>query len=79
MPFIMDGTMVYFDSRVPTAWEIENCKNIQMTDDSAWDPATVTIAGITTKPGLPLAEIVERRELARRMYRSLGRKIDTRT
>jgi hypothetical protein len=33
IPFQMDGTTVYFDTRMPTKWELENCKSIQNPDD----------------------------------------------
>jgi hypothetical protein len=41
IPFQMDGTTIYFESRVPTPWELENCKGIQVTDDSVWNPSNV--------------------------------------
>ena len=43
IPFAMSGTTVYFESRVPSQWELQNCNTIIMTDES-WDPATVSLA-----------------------------------
>jgi hypothetical protein len=40
----MKGTTIYFESRVPSKWEMQNCWIIVMTDNSAWDPKNVTIA-----------------------------------
>jgi hypothetical protein len=28
IPFWMDGTTEYFETRVPTEWELENCKHV---------------------------------------------------
>ena len=64
IPFLMDGTTVYFETRVPTAWELENCKTIQVTDDTVWNPANVTIATIDTTSDLPLVEVLMRRNLS---------------
>ncbi len=62
IPFQMDGTTVYFVTRVPAKWELKNCKSIQMTDSTAvWDPANVTIASVTTTSDLPLMEVLTRR------------------
>jgi hypothetical protein len=44
IPFKMEGTTVYFESHVPSQWEIENSKIFVMTDDDTWDPSTVRIA-----------------------------------
>jgi hypothetical protein len=63
VPFRMDGTTVYFESRVPTAWELENCRNIEMTDSTVWNPSSVTIASVTTTSDLPLVEVLTRRNL----------------
>jgi hypothetical protein len=48
IPFEMKGTTIYFDFRVPTKWEAQNCRIIVVTDDSSWDPAHVTISVVTT-------------------------------
>ncbi len=64
IPFQMDGTTVHFDTRVPTKWELENCKSIQMTDSTVWDPANVTIASVTTTLDLPLMEVLVRRTIS---------------
>jgi Reverse transcriptase (RNA-dependent DNA polymerase) len=64
IPFQMDGTTVYFETRVPTAWELENCKTIEVTDESVWNPSNVTIANIATTSDLPLVEMLTRRTLS---------------
>ena len=46
VPFKMDGTTVYFETRVPTQYELENCKTIQLTDDTVWEPSSVSIANV---------------------------------
>jgi hypothetical protein len=63
IPFKMDGTTVYFETRVPTQYELENCKTIQVTDDTVWDPSSVSIASVTVTSDLPLVEISERRKI----------------
>ena len=47
IPFAMSGTTVYFESRVLSQWELENCNTIIMTNES-WDPATVSLADISS-------------------------------
>jgi hypothetical protein len=42
----MKGTTIYFESRVPSQWEMKNCQIIIMTDNSVWDPENVTIASV---------------------------------
>ncbi len=64
IPFKMDGTTVYFETRVPTQYELENCKTIQVTDDTVWDPSSVSIASVTVTSDLPLVEISERRKIS---------------
>ena len=48
VPFKMDGTTVYFDTRAPTAWEMENCKTVEVTDSTLWNPGSVTIASLNS-------------------------------
>lgn len=43
IPFLMDGNTLYFDSRVPTDDELENCPYITLTDDLDWDPTQVNL------------------------------------
>jgi hypothetical protein len=45
----MKGTTVFFQSRVPTRWEIENCRTIELTQDHPWNLNEVNIAKVTTK------------------------------
>lgn len=51
IPFEMKGTNIYFESRVPSKWELQNCRIITMTDDSIWDPSEVQIAALETPIG----------------------------
>jgi hypothetical protein len=43
IPFDMKGTIVSFTTRVPSQWELDNCRVVVMTDDSEWDPENVVI------------------------------------
>jgi hypothetical protein len=47
IPFTMMGTIIFFESRVPTKWEMENCRVFIMSHDSTWDPTTVQISSVT--------------------------------
>jgi hypothetical protein len=40
----MIGTTVFFESRVPTIWEYENCRIVELTLDTPWNPGDVKIA-----------------------------------
>ncbi len=65
VPFKMDGTTVYFETRVPTQYELENCKTIQMTDDTVWEPSSVSIANVSVMSSdLPIIEMSERRKIS---------------
>jgi hypothetical protein len=64
IPFHMDGTTVYFETRVPTVWELDNCWAVQMTDSTVWNPSNVIIAGVTASDDMPLIEISTRRALS---------------
>jgi hypothetical protein len=44
IPFSMQGTTVYFESHVPTKWEYENCRIIELTVDTPWNPGEVNIS-----------------------------------
>ena len=44
VPFQMLGTTVFFESRVPTKWEYENCRIVELTLDTPWNPGDVNIA-----------------------------------
>jgi hypothetical protein len=46
MPFTMKGANIFFETRVPTTWEMDNCRMIVMTDDAVWEPDNVSIAQI---------------------------------
>ena len=48
IPFTMQGTTVFFDTRVPTAWEYDNCRIVEMTTDAPWNPGEVTISNVNT-------------------------------
>ena len=66
VPFEMSGTTVLFKSRVPTQWEMENCRIIELTADPPWDPSEVTIACVNK----PLYETLD--ETTHRSIRALG-------
>jgi hypothetical protein len=48
IPFTMQGTTVYFDSRVPTVWEYEHCRIIELTADTPWNPGEVNISAVAS-------------------------------
>ena len=48
VPFQMEGTTVFFESRVPSKWEIENCPVIELTMDVPWNPSEVYINSVNT-------------------------------
>ena len=65
VPFKMDGTTVYFETRVPTQYELENCKTIPLTDDTVWEPSSVSIANAAVMSlDLPFIEMSERRKIS---------------
>jgi hypothetical protein len=43
IPFKMDGNTLFFEPRVPTEEELENCPYIILTDDWEWDPTNVDL------------------------------------
>jgi hypothetical protein len=45
--FQMSGTTIFFDSRVPSRWEMDNCQVFMMTHDSTWHLTMVQIASVT--------------------------------
>jgi hypothetical protein len=40
----MDGNTLYFDSRVPSNEELENCPYQILSDDTEWDPSTADLS-----------------------------------
>ena len=40
----MKGTVISFDSRVPTDQELQDCRHVTMTSDEQWNPATMSLA-----------------------------------
>jgi hypothetical protein len=46
IPFKMDGTVIYFDTRAPSKLEMDNFRIYAMTDDTSWDPSNVKIGKI---------------------------------
>jgi hypothetical protein len=64
VPFKMDDTTVYFETRVPTQYKLENCKVIPLTDETVWEPSSVNIASVTVTLGLPIIEMSERRKIS---------------
>ena len=51
VPFNMSGTCISFESRVPTAWEMDarNCRHFVVTCDQPWDPSKVRISAARSK------------------------------
>lgn len=47
IPFEIAGTTVYFQSHVPTRWEMENCRIIELTVDAPWNPTEVLIGSLS--------------------------------
>ena len=48
IPFGADGTTIFFETRVPTLQEINECQHIVMTADHEWDPSAVRLAAVRT-------------------------------
>ena len=42
----MRGTVISFDSRVPTDQELQDCRHVTMTSNERWNPATMSLAAI---------------------------------
>jgi hypothetical protein len=52
------GTTVYFETRVPTSWEYENCRLLELTCDTPWNPGEVNIsAASATSPKLTIEQV----------------------
>ena len=60
IPFDMQGTTVFFDSRVPTAWEYEHCRIVEMTIDTPWNPGEVNISTINNTSNLTMEQLTYR-------------------
>ena len=58
IPFDTTGTIVHFESRVPTEWERLNLPIIVLTDDSPWNPSRVVM-----ERGKPTREMAEMRTI----------------
>ena len=46
IPFNMKGTVISFDSRVPTDQDLQDCQHMTMMSDERWNPATMSLAAI---------------------------------
>jgi hypothetical protein len=68
-PFEMSGTTVLFKSRVPTQWEVENYRIVELTAHAPWDPSEVTIACVNT----PLYETFD--EVTHRLISALSNRL----
>ena len=44
IPFLMQGTTVYFESHVPTAWEFDNRRTLALTIDAPWNPGKINMS-----------------------------------
>ena len=49
IPFEITGTTVLFVSHSPSQWELDNCRVVELTLDSPWNPQEVFIRGLSTK------------------------------
>ena len=49
MPLMSKGTKIYFNSRVPTRYELENCAHIDMTSKTEWNPHSMTLGECRTE------------------------------
>jgi hypothetical protein len=43
---LVDGTIIYANSRTPTTEELTNCRHIVLTSDSDWDPQNVQLGSV---------------------------------
>ena len=46
IPFDMKGTVISFDSHVPTDQELQDCQHVTMMSHERWNPATMSLAAI---------------------------------
>ena len=49
VPLTTKGTKIFFKSRVPTKFELENCPHIQLTSKCCWNPGTILLSEINQK------------------------------
>ena len=49
IPFLTNGTAIYFDTQVPTKEERSECPWLIMTIDTEWDTLSVCLQTIQTK------------------------------
>jgi hypothetical protein len=64
IPFQIKGTTIFFKSRTPTRWEMANCRTVELTVDSPWNPAEVSIAVVAlSSSSAPSLEISEYRKI----------------
>lgn len=48
IPFALDGTIIHFNTRVPTQVELDDCRHVTLTADTNWDPATISLRSVQT-------------------------------
>jgi hypothetical protein len=48
VPLLSKGTKIYFETRVPTEWELNNCVHIDMTSRREWNPTSVNMQASST-------------------------------
>ena len=51
IPLILHGTKITFNSRCPTAEELETCIHVDLTSRAPWDPELVKLGECSTQPG----------------------------
>ena len=45
-------------------YKLENCKVIELTNETVWEPSSVNIASVTVMLDLPMIKISERRKMS---------------
>ena len=53
IPLQRQGTVIGFETRVPTDNELNTCEHIYMTSAQPWDPQQVQLKSVETEPELP--------------------------
>jgi hypothetical protein len=53
--FSMEGTTAFFNSPVPTRWEMDNCRVVEMTDDNPWNSSEVNTSQARSSLSLEMA------------------------
>lgn len=54
---------VYIETRMPSLYKLEICKMIQLTDETVWEPSSMSIASIKVMLDLAIIKISECRKI----------------